>query len=203
MTLGLLAQPLVLGFFVEAHRTAPEAKVRLIAALAQGDLIDRMSTLLVLRAMGEDVTDQLILLPDEYRGQMAAFPPLPEATTPLLLRPDPTPEEVQRALGRLDQAVGAYRATGHAAVLKVLLEGLAEAADHPAFLAWTEGGRTNPNPGPAVSRGCVFNQARKDLLLIRGLGPSAVKALHALARDAGTPAVARRELAGLLLGPNP
>ncbi|MBI3130851.1 MAG: hypothetical protein HYZ13_05795 [Acidobacteria bacterium] len=199
MTLGQLAQPLVLSFFVEAHRANPEAKARLLATVAQEDLVGRLSTLLVLRAMGEDVTDLLILLPDDYRGKLGAFPVMPDSRAPLLLRPEPTPDEVQRALGRLDQCVGAYRAAGDAAVLKVLLEGLAEAADFPAFIAWTENGRKNPNPGPAVSRGCVYDQALKALKQLRSQDPGAVKALKALAVDPSTPEVSRRELARLQL----
>lgn len=198
MTLGMLAQPLVLGFFVEAHRASPPAKTALLATLSQEDMLGRLSALLVLRAMGEDVTDQLILLPDDYRMKMAAFPVLPEAKAPLLLRPEPTPEEVQRALGRLDQAVGAYRAGGDPAVLKVLLEGLAEAADYGAFMAWSDSGRQNPNPGPAVSRGCVYAQARKGVLLLRDQDPIATGALKLLATDPTTPATSRRELEALL-----
>lgn len=199
MTLGVLAQPLMLSFFVEAHRAHPEAKAKLFASVAQEDLVGRLSTLLVLRAMGEDVTDQLILLPDDYRGKLGAFPVMPDPRAPLLLRPEPTPDEIQRALGRLDQSVGAYRATGDAAVLKVLLEGLAEAGDYPAFIAWTEAGRKNPNPGPAVSRGCVYDQAMKALMQLRNQDPAAVKALKILAVDPSTPEVSRRELARLQL----
>ncbi|HJV23714.1 MAG TPA: hypothetical protein VJ570_13510 [Holophagaceae bacterium] len=194
MTLGLLSRPAVLGFFAEAFRAEPSAKTALVASLNQADVVDRMAALYLLRALDEDVTDLLILLPDEYRAKMASCPALPEARTPLLLRPEPTNEEVQKALDHVNQGLGAYRATGDPAILKVLLEGLSGAADHPAFLAWEEGGRKNPNPGPAVARGCVYHQARTCLVILGKQDPAALKAYKVLALDPATPEISRQEL---------
>ncbi|HJV91713.1 MAG TPA: hypothetical protein VJ623_15480 [Holophagaceae bacterium] len=197
MTFGLLGRPAVLGFFAEAYRADPAAKTALMGGLNQADLVDRMAALFLLRALDEDVTDLLILLPDEYRAKMAACPALPEARTPLLLRPEPTNEEVQKALDRVNQGLGAYRAAGDPAILKVLLEALSGAADHPAFLAWVEAGRKNPNPGPAVARGCVYDQARTCLLFLGNQDPAARKAFKALAVDPTTPEISRTELVRL------
>ncbi len=203
LTLGLLGRPAVIGFFTEAYRANPEVKAALQASLPQGDLMDRLAAIYLLRAMNEDITDLLILLPDEYREKLAACPTLPDAKTPLLLRPEPTPEEIQRALSRLDQAVGAYWATGEPAVLRVLLEGLSGAGDYPAFIAWSEAGRKNPNPGPAVSRGCVYSQARNAMLSLQSKDPSVAKVLQVLATAPGVSEGSRRELTSLQPTPKP
>lgn len=193
VTLGLLPRPDVLAFFVAAHRANPEAKTALIASLPQEDLAGHMGSLAVLGSLGEDLADHLILLPDEMRGRFGAIPTLPDPRSPLALGPAPKPEEVQRILDRQDQALGAYRATGDPAYLRVLAAGLSGAADHDAFLAWAATAKRDPNPGPPVARGCVFDQARTTLLRLRaGAAPST--ALKALARDAREPEWLRQEL---------
>ncbi len=193
VTLGLLPRPDVLAFFVAAHRANPEAKAALIATLPQEDLVGHMGSLFVLGSLGEDLADHLILLPDEMRARFSAIPTLPDPRSPLPLGPVPRPDEVQRVLDRQDQAMGAFRATGDPAYLRVLAAGLSAPADHGAFLAWAATPKRDPNPGPPVARGCIFDRARTTLSRLRA-DTDASAALKALARDAREPEWLRQEL---------
>lgn len=193
MALGMLGRPEVLGFFVTAYRGNPEAEAALIAGFPREDLSGHMAGLVLLGSLGEDLTDHLILLPDDMRGRFGKIPVLADPTRPLALAPVPDPQEVQRALDRMNHALGAYRATGDLTYLRVILTGLRDAADHPAFLAWAAPETRDPNPGPAVARGCVYDQARATLLRLRG-DALATTTLRALAREATEPAWLRQEL---------
>jgi hypothetical protein len=168
MAFGILpGRPDLLAFFATAARRSPEVHAALEGGLVQEDLAGVMAVLLVFRCLGEDVTDRLIFLPDDFRGRFAAFPPLPDPRTPLPWGPTPTAAEVQRALDQVEAALGAWRATGDPVYLGVLTAGLAHAADHPAFQAWSTTEPRDPNPAPAVARGCYYDRACSALRRLR------------------------------------
>lgn len=167
MALGLLTRPDLLGFFTTVTRRSPEVHAALEAGLVQEDLAGIMAILLVFRSLGEDLADRLIFLPNEFRERFATMPALPDPRSPLALGPAPTPVEVQRSLDQLEVALGAWRATGDPVYLPVLTAGLAHAADHPAFQAWSTADPRDPNPAPTVARGCYYDRTCSVLRRLR------------------------------------
>ncbi len=193
MAFGILTRLDLLAFFTTATRRSPEVHTALESALVQEDLAGVMAILLVFRSLGEDIADRLIFLPDDLRGRFAGMPALPDPRAPLPWSAAPEPAAVQRSLDQLEVALGAWQATGDPLYLGVLTAGLAHGADHPAFQAWTRAEARDPNPAPAVARGCYYDRALTTLRRLR-TDAKARAELRAQATDPSRPAWLREGL---------